>query len=606
MNILNFLKWAGCIALILTMQCSFASFGQEQSQAAKKSKQPEQLPTQRFDTVQLLDHARRLADDARSLKPVDEIPLHARLADIVWNFDQSFAERLLSRSFELTIASLKNSPRADSASDSVNPQLQFAQISSIAAKHDQKLEKKLNERWQMAVAEKGNELKSDPAQMANLLLHQATNYLKSDEQKARQLFRQSVALRVTQDHCYFLLGQRQHSSNLTDTLFSDTLEALAQRPLADANELLMLSSYLFSADGSVYYVLVSGYNTANVTGNMSAPPKNAPLAKSYLRLLLAKINANELTPPAVAHFALKNLVPQYQILAPELLDDVYAKMATLLPSVSKDDAALFEYGNKSSQASESETVAGWDKKIEKADKIEKDDLRDWEYYSILFGYLLPNNDFARALVMVGKISDQDLREKSSDVVNLAALQAKLDKPETASSVSESDLNKIKHPLARVVGLSALGQARMKQKATGDALRLFAEAAGEANHVKDDQDRLQARLMLVQLLVDADAATGFEKAVEAFKEINQFSGFRPNTTTLSLRARVYRFDQELTLPSPVPASFWSTVEKMCRANCEETFQTTGRLEKKEVRLWAIFMAVQTGMREISKQPNVSLH
>src|SRR6185369_2441505 len=156
-------------------------------------------------------------------------------------------------------------------------------------------------------------------------------------------------------------------------------------------------------------------------------------------------------------------------------------------------------------------------------------------------------DFTRAVIMVAKISSQDLREKCSDVVNVAALQAKLEKPETAASVSESDLNKIKNTLAKVTGLTVLGQSRLKQKANGDALRLFEEAASEANHVKDNQDRLQAKLMLVQLFVDADSAMTFAKAAEAFKEINQFSDFKPGETDLSLRASVYKFDQELSLP-----------------------------------------------------------
>jgi hypothetical protein len=579
------------------MQFCLASFGQEQSQALNKSRRS------RFDTVQVLDRARRLSDDARSLKPSDEAALQTRLADAVWDYDQSLAERLLSRGFELTIARLK-----DSASDSADPQMLFAQLSSIAAKHDEKLEKKLRERWQeavAAVAEKNNELKADPTQLASLLLRQSTNYLKSDQQKSRQLFRQSVAIRVTQDHCFFLLDQRQQAPGLTDTFFSDALDALAQRPLAGANEILMLSSYLFSPDGYVTYVVISGYNTANVTGNMSAVPKNPALARRYLGLLLAKVNANELIPPAVAHFALKNLLPQYQSVAPELLDDVYAKMATLLPTVSQNDSSLFDYGQKGSHATDSEKVAEWEKRIEKADKFDKEDRRDLEYFTILFGYLLPNQDFTRASLIVNKIGNQDLKEKSGDLVNLTLLQTKLEKPETASSVLESDFNKLKTPLARVVGLSTLGQAQLKQKATGEGLRLFGQATGEANHIKDDQDRLQAKLMLVHLLLDADETAGFEKATEAFKGINQFSDFDPSPSALALRVTTYGSKNELPLTSPAPSSLWSAVAKMCRANCEETFRTTSMLEKKEVRLWATFVAVQVGLRENSKQSNVGL-
>jgi hypothetical protein len=58
-------------------------------------------------------------------------------------------------------------------------------------------------------------------------------------------------------------------------------------------------------------------------------------------------------------------------------------------------------------------------------------------------------------------------------------------------------------------------------------------------------------------------------------------------------------------SPAPSSLWSTVEKMCQANCEETFRISGTLEKKEVRAWATFVAVQIALRENPKELIVGL-
>jgi len=589
---MNFLSLAGCLAMILMMQFPFASFSQERSP--------------RFDTVQLLDRARRLSDDARSLKPLDEIPLQARLADTVWSLDQPLAERLLLRSFELTIAQLKDSSAA--ASHSADPQILFAQIIAIAAKHDEKLEKKLKERWQEAaapVAEKGSEAKSDPTQLAYLLLTQSANYLKSDEQRARQLFRQSVSHRVLQDHSFFLMGQRKRAPAITDNLYSDTLDVLAQRPLADANEVLVLSSYLFSPNESLAYVAISGYNTANVAGNVSAVPKNLVLARRYLALLFSKMNPGEQVPPTVAYFALKNLLPQYQVLAPDLLNDVYAKMANLLPGVSKEDAARFEGAYKGFTASECDATADWEKRIQNADKIENEDRRNLEYFTILFGYLLPRKDFTRAAPIVSRISNQELKEKVSDLVNLTVLQANLEKPETTSLVTESDCNKMKVPLVRVMALSSLGKERLKEKATGDALRLFGQAIAEAHKINEDQDRLQAELMLVQLSLDVNSSLGFERAAEVFKEINQFSDFNMNRSYFSVRLTVYGLQNEVPISPPAESSLVSSVEKMCRVNCEETFHVSGLLEKKELKLWATFVAIRTGLRENSKEASSSL-
>jgi hypothetical protein len=604
-----FLNLRQYIFIILMLQFPFASFGQERSNTQTKPKEQEQIASSRLDAVQLLDHARRLSDDARGLKPLDEIPLQARLADTVWPLDQSLAERLLGRSFELTVGLLKEPSDPASASTTADLQNIFALISVIAAKHDAKLEKKLKDRWQEATASLGekadNKMTPNPTQQSYMLLTQSANYLKSDEQKARQLFRQSAALRVTQDHCFFLLNQRKRLPELADTWFSDTLEVLAQRPLSEANEIVMLSSYLFSPDGGIAYVVISGYNTANVAGNMSAIPQNPSLAKRYLGLLLAKVKANELIPPAVAYFALKNLLPQYQMFAPELLTDVYATTATLLPNVSKDDSATFADAHKDFNASESDRTADWTKRIENADKFDREERRDLEYFDILFGYLLPQKDFAKATLIVSRISNPELKENLGDLVNLAALQAKLEKADTASSVSESDSKKIKNPLVRVTALSSLGQARMKQKATADALRLFDQAVGEANQIKDDQDRIQAKLMLAQLSVVLDSSVGIERIAGAFKEINKFSDFNMNRSDLSLKVTVYGLKNELAIRSPAPSSLLSAVAIMCRVNCEETFQITRLLDKKEMRLWANFVAVRTGLSESSRQAGGSL-
>ncbi len=600
---------ASYLAIILMVQLPLIAFSQEQRDTSKKTEQQAQLVSSRFDTVQLLEHARALSDDARGLKPIDEIPLQARLADAVWVLDRSLGERLLARSFELTIALLKERANTDFDSTAAEPQMLFAQISSIASKHDANFEKKLKERWGEVTAsvtsKDDSKAKADPTQLAYLLLSQSANYLKSDEPKARQLFRQSASLRVTQDHYFFLLNQRKRAPEIADTLFSDTLEALAQRSLADANEILMLSSYLFSPNGSVAYVAISGYNTANVAANMSAAPKNPALAKRYLTLLLAKVNANEAIPPAVAYFALKNLLPKYQVLAPELLNDVYAKTANLLPSVSKDDSATFEYAHKGSNGSESEKTADWAKRLENADKIEKDDWRDFEYFTILFGYLLPQKDFTRSAQVISKISNPELKEKFGDLVSLAALQAKLEKPDTSSSVSDADCSKIKSPLVRVMAVTSLGRARVKQKAIADALRLFAQAAGEANQIKDDQDRIQAKLMLAQLSMDLDSSVGLERAAGAFKEVNQFSDFKMYRSDFSVGVTVYGLKNELPINPPGPSSLASAVARMCRVNCEETFQITRILEKKEIRLWANLVAVRTGLRENSRDAGAGL-
>ena len=93
-----------------------------------------------------------------------------------------------------------------------------------------------------------------------------------------------------------------------------------------------------------------------------------------------------------------------------------------------------------------------------------------------------------------------------------------------------------------------------------------------------------------------ALNAVESAAEVFKDVNRFSDFDPDQSYLSLKVTTYGLKNELPIISPTKSSLFSTDAKMCRANCEETFQTSSMLEKREVRLWATFVAVQTGLRE----------
>jgi hypothetical protein len=585
-------------------------FSQEQSKTPRKDESPELTQTPHMDIYQILDQARRLSDEGRGWESrEDEIRLQAALADCVWAMDQALGQRLLMRSFDLTVVSLKEPPAATNATaGTTDPRLLFQQISSIASRHDAKLDRQLTESWKNnleAVADKTGESKADPSQLSYLLLGQSANYLRTDEQKARALFRQSVYLRVLPTHCFFLMSQRKRAAEVTDLLFSDALDVLAQRSISEANEILLLSSYLFSPDESISYLLIGGYNAANAAGNASALPRNSVLAKRYLGLLLAKLNPREGIPIDVVYFALKNLVPQYQTQAPELLNDVYAKMAALGPSVSKEDSSAYESASKDFSASAAESIADWEKRLQNADKIEDEARRDREYFTIIVGFLLPKKDFTRASVVVSRISNSDLKQKLSDFLNLDSVQARIETRETAFAVDAAACNKIQDPLMKVVALSSLAQSRLKQKATGDALHSLDQAMTETKHINDNQDRLQAQLMLVELYLAADSSLGFGSAAVTFKEINKFPDFNMRRANFSLKVTVYGLSNEIPLSSPLASSLTSAIGKMCRVNCVETFQDCRLLEEKKTRLWATFEAVRTALRDHPRESSAGL-
>lgn len=591
------------MVLAILAQYPFVIFGQEQTKKSHE-REPQLAGTSlRMNVHQILNHARRLSEEARGLEPKeDEIRMQAGLADAVWTLDPSLGKRLLLQSFDLTVASLgEQSSVTSPRQTTIDPTLLFLQISSIAARHDSSLQKQLRERWQSNIAStasKQGQSKTDPAQLSSLLLSESSRLLTDDEQKARQLFRESVSLRVLPDHCFFLMNQRTHNAGITDKLFADALDILAQRPITEANELLVLSSYLFSPDNSIAYVAISGYNTANAAGNISAGPQNTGLAKQYLGLLLAKLNPSESLPSDVVYFALKNLVPQYTALAPDHLHDLYAKLGTLGTNVSSSNTKASESANNDFAASEADTIAAWEERVQMGDTIEGAGRRDLEYFTIILSYLLPKNDFARAGRLAARIYSDELRQTLTDLVSLRLIQSGLKGSEIVLSASDGHWTKIcatiKDPLLKVIALSSIAQAQLNEQSIGDVIALLDQASKEARRISNDQDRLQIQLMLTQLYLNADRVRGFGTAATTFKGINQLPDFNFRRSHVVVNATVHGMRNQLPIELPTSASLTSTVVKMCRVNCAEAFETCRVLERKNVRLWAMFEAVRTAI------------
>ena len=591
------------MVLVILAQYPFIIFGQEQTKKPHAREQQLVGTGSGMNVHQILDHARRLSEEARGLEPKeDEIRMQAGLADSVWTLDQSLGKQLLLRSFDLAVASLGEQPGLTTPRQTtIDPTLLFLQISSIAARHDPRLEKQLSERWQTNIASsprKQGQSKTNAAQLSSLLLSESSRYLTDSWQKARQLFRESVSLRVLPDHCYFLMNRRTHNAVITDKLFADTLDILAQRPITEANELLVLSSYLFSPDNSIAYVAISGYNTANAAGNISAVPQNTALAKQYLDLLLAKLNPSESLPSDVVYFALKNLLPQYAALAPDHLHDLYAKLGTLGTNVASSNTKAAESANNDFTASEAATIAAWQKRVQMADTIEDAGRRDLEYFTIILSYLLPNKDFAHALRLAARIYSDELRQTLTDLVNLRSIQSRLKRSEIVLSASGGHWTNIcaaiKDPLLKVIALSSIAEAHLNEQSKGDAILLLDQAGKEAWRISNDQDRLQVQLMLAQLYLNADTVRGFGAAAATFKGINQLPDFNFRRSNVVVNATVQGMTNQLPIELPTSPSLTSTVGKMCRVNCTEALETCRMLERKNVRLWAIFEAVRTAI------------
>lgn len=614
---MSFSKRSQLLFLIFALsQFSLSSSGQEKTRPVNLAR--EAAPVLSAEEQESLVRARQLANDALGLESREErVRFLVRLSDIVWDWDDALARRLILQSFDSVINARKETNVKQEQESSTSADLLLRQIASMVARHDPQMARQLTEKQQaaLAIAAEDSPLRnSDPEQVSQFLLAEAARAFSKDKERMQALFGQSAATRILPAHCYFLLNLRKRDAELADRLFAAALDALASRQWAEPNEVLVLSSYLFSPDNSIGYDLIGGYNAANVSSNVSATPKNPALARQYLSLVSSRLNPDETTPAPLVYFALKNLLPQFKTVAPKLVNGVYGKMSRLESSVSQNERNNYDSSYRDRTATPADSDNTWEERLSKADKIDNQDLRDLEFFTIVQGYLVPKKDFSGALVVAGRIDNSVLKERLTDYIYLLLVQDKAGRNEAARFDYASAYEKIKDPLVEVVALCETARVFFRQKDVVEVNRLIARATSASNRIADAQPRLQAQLLLAQLYFAVDPPQGFGAAARAFGEINKSGEFDMWRSDFTLTMSVRGMTNQIPLSTPFPASLISMVERMCLADCAEAFVTSGVLEDKSRRLWATLRAVDVSLargkslREAanSKRPAASQH
>lgn len=536
--------------------------------------------------------ARKLAVDLSTLEPKERrVDSLLKLSDAVWDWDEFLARDLLTKSVNLITDISRGGKSEKGDFDKQEPELLFQKVINVATSHDAGLARELAKKRDSVFEHQSDreiEKSVGSVQVSSFLLSEAQRQLKNDAQRSRVLFRQSVLSYVTQEHFWFLKNVLRESPDLADSFFGDALAVLAQRDLHEANETLILASYLFSPTKTVAYELVSGYNTANALGNLNAPPSNPALAKQYLFLALQQLRPTETIPPAVAYLALQNLLPQYQVLAPELINSVYGKLGGIRSQVAPKELDEYEQERKNQSADFGED---WNVKLQKAEDIGNPDLRDLAYFNLI-ERLFNRKDFLAAHSIVDRITDDTVREKLRDYIHMLEVQDAATKPSSDGFSYGLIYDKIKDPLLRTVASYEVAKSFSRQKKIAEASQLVEMAIRESDKISDEQQGMQAKLAGVALYLDLNQSRAFEISREVFKTLGKKDGFDIRRDAFSLPIKLYGLRSELPISLNVPASLVGTVARMCKASSLETLESLEYIENKETRASATLVAIKS--------------
>lgn len=534
-----------------------ASFQKKTKPAKEKAEEVDaEAEQQRTVAISLVT---TLADEARSFKDLTRrARVQARAADVLWDTDPERARELFRRAWEAAEnvddeAARQRSEEIKRMEAGGGPVVLRggadlrSEVLRLVAKRDYKLSgeflkaleednAKSNEEAAAAARRRGGPMDqlgaSKRLQLARRLLDDG------DVERAMTFARESLD-KVNLDTIFFLSALREKDAALADKLFEILLGHVSRDPLADANTVSGLSSYVLTP--FLYIVFEpSGGGNQNRGRGPQPPPDIHPAVRSQFLKVAFQILMQP-SPPADQdrttsgvrgkYMVIKRLLPIFEQHAPDLAPSLRTQMTALASYVPQN---LQQGENRALTvgiAPEDAESDPYQRMQERLDKATRSEDRDAIYAD--YAVSLTGKGDSRARDLVDKIENSDLRKSVKAYTDFQLVQLavrKKDAAEAARLAKDGELTSIQRVWAYTSAAKLVATSERSR-----ALDLLNEALAESRRISNsDPDRARALTAVAANLADLDLVRAWEILGEVVKAANAAEGFTGEDSRISSR------------------------------------------------------------------------
>ena len=534
-----------------------ASFQKKTKPAKEKAEEIDaEAEQQRTVAISLVT---TLADEARSFKDLTRrARVQARAADVLWDTDPERARELFRRAWEAAEnvddeAARQRSEEIKRMEAGGGPVVLRggadlrSEVLRLVAKRDYKLSgeflkaldednAKSNEEAAAAARRRGGPMDqlgaSKRLQLARRLLDDG------DVERAMTFARESLD-KVNLDTIFFLSALREKDAALADKLFEILLGHVSRDPLADANTVSGLSSYVLTP--FLYIVFEpSGGGNQNRSRGPQPPPDIHPAVRSQFLKVAFQILMQP-SPPADQdrttsgvrgkYMVIKRLLPIFEQHAPDLAPSLRTQMTALASYVPQN---LQQGENRALTvgiAPEDAESDPYQRMQERLDKATRSEDRDAIYAD--YAVSLTGKGDSRARDLVDKIENSDLRKSVKAYTDFQLVQLavrKKDAAEAARLAKDGELTSIQRVWAYTSAAKLVATSERSR-----ALDLLNEALAESRRISNsDPDRARALTAVAANLADLDLVRAWEILGEVVKAANAAEGFTGEDSRISSR------------------------------------------------------------------------
>ena len=550
------------VAVLVVISCVnlglSSAFGQAQSKKSKTSKPTNaeadaEAAQRRAVAISLVT---TLADEARSFKDqTRRARVQARAADVLWDTDPDRSRELFRRAWDAAAIVDEETAKARAeelkkASSDGGPVLRRggpdlrSEVLRLAAKRDKKLGEEFlkilddanqKERDEASAAARRNA--ADQPLGASKRLQLARRLVQDGEIERAMEFAGPALDRVSIDSIFFLSALREKKAQLADGAFNTLLARVARDPLADANTVSGLSSYLLTPFLYVTFTPDGGGNQSRNRGPTPAPEVEPGLRRNFLRVAAQILMQPSPVPEQDQtssgrlgkYLVIKRLLPVYEQYEPDLAAGLSTQMTALASYVPTE----FQQGPNRAvtvgiqpEASEGDPLERMQNRLDRAGRT---DLRDAIYAD--YAVALTETGDPRARDLVDKIENAEMRKKVKAYTDFQLTQLAVrnkDVTEVTRLARTGDLTSIQKVWAFTTAARLVAAAERSR-----ASDLLEEALTESRRISgSDPDRARALTAVAAGFADIDPVRGWETLSEVVKAANSAESFTGEDSQIS--------------------------------------------------------------------------
>jgi hypothetical protein len=432
----------------------------------------------------------------------------ARLADLLWKDEESYARQLFERALGFTSSNASLSPKEIK-------ELSFVrrEIISVIARRDPAWAKKLTEAG----------IENSDAERMETNFNVAYGLLDRDPGKVSDFAERSLGGGVHPGMFSLLNQLRLKDKPAANALFAAALNRLGEEPYIDGNTFLMLGTYLFTSRRAEYLgstgiaqIGVGDLLVPDITADRPDVPQQ--LVRQYLMTALTLIGRRVTQPTQQQLYYVIGylLLPKAEKFAPELVGPLVSAMSSLVSSVPQELTDERTYQNFAIQPAKS--VEDLFKEIE---RMPNERHRNERYLSIVFDLWL-KGDYEQAKTAVAKITDTNAASQLSTLIDFTQTTRLIETGKISLSSAEVVANRLPSGVERSVLWLNIARGHAQSGDAPQAKSAIYQALKSGQNITDVSRPYFMLSAVNQLLVVDPAAAQpiFSEAIKAFNGLEK--------------------------------------------------------------------------------------